>query len=370
MAKKDYYEILGVDKNADAKAIKNAYRKKAIQYHPDKFAGKSEKEQKKAEEKFKEIAEAYGVLSDEEKRRRYDQYGDENVDFDSGFGGFNGMNINDIFEHFRRSSGFGFDIFNDEANFKTTQEKKGRDIKLIVNVTLEEIYNRVSKVITYERYEPCKTCHGSGLGKNGRIDVCPTCHGRGSIVNTTRRGFTTFQQIAPCPTCNGTGKIVTNPCKSCNGSGLERRTVKKTIQIPVGCCDNSYMPLVGGGNYCERAEGNIGNLIIIFKVEKHADFDINTNSQYDLDTLVDVPVLDCITGGTQSFKGIDGKMHKFNISKGTTDGNVYLLKGCGLPTPNGRYGDLHIYVRQKMPTTISPDELKKIDELKKSKNFQ
>lgn len=369
MAKKDYYKILGVDKDADAKAIKAAYKKLALRFHPDRYAGKSEKEQKEAEEKFKEVAEAYGVLSDEEKRKRYDQFGDENIDFDSGFGGFNGMDVNDIFEHFRRRAGFGFDIFNDEANF-TTQERKGKDIKLRVNVTLEEIYNQSKKVITYERYEPCKVCHGSGLGKNGRVETCPTCHGSGQVVNVSRMGYATIQQVTVCPTCNGTGKNIVNPCKSCNGSGLERKTVKRTIQIPVGCCDNAYMPLIGGGNYCERAEGNIGNLIIIFKVERHKDFEINSNNKYDLDTLIDVPVLDCIIGKQQSIKTLDGKTYKFNIKQGTTDGNTYILRGKGLPTPNGSYGDLHIYIRQKMPTNISVDDIKKIEELRKSSNFQ
>lgn len=369
MAKKDYYKILGVDKNADEKTIKDAYRKLALRFHPDRYAGKSEAERKKAEDKFKEVAEAYGVLSDKEKRKRYDTYGDENADFDSGFEGFSGMNINDIFEHFRRSSGFGFDIFNDGANFKT-ETKKGRDIKLIVPVTLEEIYNRESKTITYERFEPCKTCHGSGLGKDGHISTCPTCGGRGSVVNMTRTGFATFQQVTVCPTCGGTGQTVINPCKSCKGTGLERKTVKRKIQIPIGCTDNAYMPLVGGGNYCERASGNIGNLIIIFKVQEHQNFDIDSNNKFDLVTLKDVPVLDCIVGSEQAVKGIDGKMHRFSINRGTTDGNTYILRGCGLPTPNGGYGDLHVYIRQKMPVNINSEEMNKINELRKSSNFR
>ena len=340
MAKKDYYKILGVKNDASIDEIKKAFKKLALKFHPDRYAGKSEKEKKEAEEKFKEIAEAYGVLSDKEKKEKYDKFGDENATFDSGFSGFSTMDFDNFFK------GFGFNPFNpfdDGANFKY-EKRKGKDIKLNLTVTLEEIYNHATKKFSYERNEPCSHCHGSGLGKNGRVETCPTCH--------------------------GTGEYIVNACSYCHGTGLERKTVTKNIQIPSGCCDGAYMPLVGGGNYCERADGDIGNLIIIFKIAKHKDFDIDPNNQYDLVTLIDVPVLDCIIGEKQSVKGIDGKMHKFDINKGTTDGNVYILKGLGMPKTNGTYGDLHIYIRQKMPRTISSDELNKIYELKKSSNFK
>lgn len=373
MAKKDYYKILGItDEEKKLRGedfdslLKKKWKKLALKFHPDRYAGKSEEEKKQAEEKFKEIAEAYGVLSDKEKKERYDKFGDENATFDSGFSGFSTMDFDNFFK------GFGFNPFNpfdDGANFKY-EKRKGKDIKLNLTVTLEEIYNHATKKFSYERNEPCSHCHGSGLGKNGRVETCPTCQGKGYIIKTSRTGFAVMQQTTTCPTCHGTGEYIVNACSYCHGTGLERKTVTKNIQIPSGCCDGAYMPLVGGGNYCERADGDIGNLIIIFKIAKHKDFDIDPNNQYDLVTLIDVPVLDCIIGEKQSVKGIDGKMHKFDINKGTTDGNVYILKGLGMPKTNGTYGDLHIYIRQKMPRTISSDELNKIYELKKSSNFK
>lgn len=274
------------------------------------------------------------------------------------------------FDNFFKGFGFNpFNPFDDGANFKY-EKRKGKDIKLNLTVTLEEIYNHATKKFSYERNEPCSHCHGSGLGKNGRVETCPTCQGKGYIIKTSRTGFAVIQQTTTCPTCHGTGEHIVNACSYCHGTGLERKTVTKNIQIPSGCCDGAYMPLIGGGNYCERADGDIGNLIIIFKIAKHKDFDIDPNNQYDLVTLIDVPVLDCIIGEKQSVKGIDGKMHKFDINKRTTDGNVYVLKGLGLPRTNGTYGDLHVYIRQKMPTTITSDELKKINELRKSSNFK
>lgn len=363
MAKKDYYKILGVNKDADEKTIKTAFRKMAVKFHPDKYAGKSEKEKKEAEDKFKEIAEAYNVLSDKEKKERYDKFGDENATFDSGFSGFGSMNFDNFF------SGFGFNPFNEGANFKY-EKHKGKNIKLKLTVTLEEIYNHAIKQFTYERSEPCSHCHGSGLGQNGRVETCPTCHGKGYTITASRTGFAILQQMTTCPTCHGTGTHIVNPCSHCHGSGLERKSITKSIQLPTGCCDNSYINLTGCGNYYERAEGDIGDLTIIFNVAKHKDFDIDSNNPYDLITLIDIPVFDCIIGEKQEVKGLDGKMHTFNINKGTTDGNVYTIKGLGLPKTNSRYGDLHVYVKQKMPTTISSDELKKINDLRKLPNFK
>lgn len=367
MAKKDYYKILGVDKNVTDNELKKVFRKLALKYHPDKYTGKSEKEKKEAEDKFKEIAEAYNVLSDKDKRKKYDQFGDENADFDSNFSHFGGMNINDIFRHFARQA--GFDPFNDEANFKY-EKRRGKDINLHITVTLEEIYNQSLKKFTYDRYEPCKDCHGSGLGKNGSVSTCSTCHGNGYVTQTTRNSFATMMQTIVCPTCHGTGEQIVNPCSTCHGSGLVRKSVTKTINIPMGCFDGAIMPMVGGGNYCERANGDIGNLNIIFSIEKHKDFDIDPKNRYDLITLIDVPVLDCIIGKPQQVKGIDGKMHTLLINKGTTDGNMYTIKGCGMPQTVGVYGDLHVYVRQKMPLNISDEEMKLINNLMKSKNFK
>ena len=251
---------------------------------------------------------------------------------------------------------------------KTTIDKKYTFLlKIGFSLNEAKIYLALLEKYPLNGYEVSKY---SGVARSLVYDCLDRLVSKGYVIKTSRTGFAVMQQTTTCPTCHGTGEHIVNACSYCHGTGLERKTVTKNIQIPSGCCDGSYMPLVGGGNYCERADGDVGNLIIIFKIAKHKDFDIDPNNRYDLVTLIDVPVLDCIIGGKQSLKGLDGKIHEFDINKGTTDGNVYILKGLGLPKSNGTYGNLHVYIRQKMPKTISFDELNKIYELKKSSNFK
>lgn len=366
MAKKDYYSVLGVDRNASENDIKRAFKKLALKWHPDRFPDEGEK--KKAEEKFKEISEAYGVLSDADKRKRYDTYGDANFE---GFSGFNGtMNADEIFQEFARQAGFGFGPFGFSHGGRAHEVKKGQNIRLNLTITLEEIYGQKSKQFTYERYEPCEHCNGSGLGKNGKIRTCPTCNGTGHVTTRQTFGYNTVMQTVTCPDCGGSGTKIENPCPYCNGSGLVRTKVTKEIRIPKGVFDKAMIDVPGGGNYYQRGEGEIGDLTIIFNIAKHDRFDVDPNSRYDLITLIDVPVIDCILGEKQTVIGIDNREHTVELKAGTTDGNMYVLKGLGLPTQNGSYGNLHVYVRQKMPQRLSNDEIEKLKELKKSKNFK
>lgn len=368
MAKKDYYDILGVDRNASENDIKKAFKKLALKWHPDKFPDEAEK--KKAEEKFKEIAEAYEILSNAEKRKKYDTYGDAN--FEGSFSGFGNMSADEIFRHFTQQAGFGFSPFGFGGTSARYNEpkKKGQSIRLNLRVTLEEIYRQEIKRFSYERYEPCKHCHGSGLGKNGKVATCPTCNGTGHVTTTHSFGYSTVMQTVTCPDCGGSGITMENPCPHCHGSGLARTKVNKELKIPKGVCDKAMMEIEGGGNYCERGDGENGDLTIIFNIEKHSRFNIDPDNRYNLVAVIDVPVVDCILGEKQVVLGIDNREHAVEIKPGTTDGSMYILKGLGLPLQNGSYGDLHVYVRQKMPQRLSNDEISKLKELKKCKNFK
>lgn len=364
MARKEYYEILGVDKNVTDEELKKVWKKLAVKYHPDKYADKSEEERKEAEEKFKEIAEAYDVLSDKEKRRRYDM-GDMNINF----GDFGNMAYDDIIQNFMRMG--GFDPF--EAGFgrrRYQQVKKGTDVNLKMKISLEDIYNQKEKEIKYTGYKVCSKCNGKGYDEDGRIDVCPKCNGTGSITNVRRNGYTVFQQIMPCPECGGTGKTVVNPCKHCNGTGLEKSEISKKITIPAGCFHGATYQIPQQGNPCERNEGINGDLNIIFDVEKNQSFEIDPNDVFNIISVLEVPILDCIVGEKENIKCIDGKTRAFNVGKGTLNGKTYRLKGCGMPNGNGGHGDMIVYIKQKMPSNISNDELDKINELRKSKNFK
>lgn len=365
MAKKDYYEILGVDKNVTDDELKKVWKKLAVKYHPDKYADKSEEERKEAEEKFKEIAEAYDVLSDKEKRRKYDM-GDMNMEF----GGFGDMAYDDIIRNFMRMNDFD-PFLNTRFGGRNYQKvKKGSDINLKMTITLDDIYNQREKEIKCTGCQVCSHCNGTGFGENGRIDVCPRCNGTGSITNVKRNGYTVFQQITQCPDCNGTGIKVVNPCSHCHGTGLEKTKLTKKIKIPAGCFDFATYQLPNQGNPSERKDGINGDLNIVFVIDKNSPYLLDPNNVYNIITELEVPVLDCIVGEKESIKCIDGKTRVFSIEKGTTNGKTYRLKGCGMPDGNGGYGDMIVYIKQKMPTKISNDELKKINELRESKNFK
>ena len=366
MAKRDYYEILGVNKNATDDEIRKAYRKIALKNHPDRNPGNKE-----AEERFKEAVEAYDVLSDKEKRQQYDMFGTVDGSFTSSNGP--GPDINEFIKHFMKHGGFGsmFDDDDDgfDSGFRHTTISRGTDTKVRVSLTLEETYNRGKKTIKYNRLKPCSECHGKGSKNGGSVGMCPHCHGSGYIMRrqTCACGFS--QQSAPCPYCHGSGKMISNPCSKCRGTGLELQEETLTIDIPAGVTDGAVVTIPRKGNYCERLEGQEGDLILYFKVIEHSKFKIIPNSPYDLAYIDETPVLDCITGCEKTIKHIDGKTYKYTFRQGIEDGSVINLAGKGLAKGNGLYGDLKIVVKYKMPTIISTDERKLIDKLRKTKNF-
>ena len=371
MANKDYYGILGVDKNATEEEIKKKYKKLAIQYHPDKQQGKSDEEKKAAEEKFKEINEAYSILSDKNKRQQYDTFG--TVDGD--MGGMSGDDaMAEFMKHFQNMGGFGgfgsmFD--NDFYGGRSQRIVKGTDIRVNVNLTMEELYNNVEKEITYRRKVRCSTCNGTGSA-DGTTSQCPYCGGTGYITTTQRHGFAIMQQTTVCPHCNGQGKVLKNLCKDCGGSGLKIKEEKHKFKVPLGATDGAYTIVYGKGNAAPQGGENSvdGDMTLVFVVKPHSQYSINRQNPYDIDYYKELPVIDCIMGCKVKFKHLDGKEYTINIKPGVTDGFVVKVRDKGLMDSNGRRGYLNVIIRQKMPKALSDNEKKLLNELKKSKNFR
>lgn len=364
MANKDYYVILGVERNATDDELKKAYRKLTLKYHPDRQGGKSEEEKKEAEAKFKEVVEAYDVLSDKEKRQQYDTFGT----VDGNFGG--GADMGDIISKFMRHAGGFGSVFDDDFGGSPYGRRvvRGGDKKVRVTLTLDEVYNRGKKTIKYDRYKPCPDCDGKG-SKNGKVGQCPYCHGSGFITQRQQFAYGFSQTSSPCPHCHGSGTVVSDPCGKCGGTGLVLSEEKFTFDIPLGVTDNVAMRVPRMGHYCERLEGPEGDLTIIFRVVEDEKFKIIPDSPYDLAYIDEVPVLDCITGCDRTIKHIDGKTYKYTLRQGIENGSIISLRGKGLANGNGVFGDLRVIVKYKMPSEISPEDKKLIEKLKKSKNF-
>lgn len=363
MEKKDYYKILGVDKNIKNDDLKKAYKKLAVKYHPDKYANKSEKEKKEAEEKFKEIAEAYSVLSDSKKRQQYDMFG--TVDGNGfGTGGF------DPFEMFRNMGGFTDNDFNPFSGFRKQKKvNKGTDIRFTTKITLEELYNNSEHTIKYKRYKPCKTCSGKGT-KDGKIETCPYCHGTGMITETYRSGYITQFSQSPCQHCHGTGTTISNPCSDCHGTGLILNEESLKFNVPIGCTNNSYTVIEGAGNYPKNGEGINGNLQLIFNVQPHPVYSVDENNPFDLITTIEIPIMDCITGCSTSIKDLNNEDIKIDIKPFTINNSEITINNKGLKTPYGRRGNIVVYIKQKMPKNLTNEEIKLINKLKKSTNFK
>lgn len=370
MEQKDYYKILNLtdsDKRLQGKdfekVLKSNYRKLTLKYHPDRNNDKSEEEKKIAEEKFKDCVEAYEVLSDPQKRQQYDVYGivgDSN--FDGGF-----QNMSDAMREFiRHAHGFDFDMFSRNQH----KVHKGGNIKVRVKLTLDEIFNGGKKTITYERDKECKDCKGTGLGENGRIDKCTQCKGSGYVVRTIQNGYSIIQQQMQCPYCNGSGEVIINECKKCKGSGNIRQKETIEIDIPNGVTKDSYATMQGYGNNSVRSQGINGDLYILFDVLEHEDFEISPDNVYNLISLQEIPILDCITGCDAYIKCLDGKSYKYTISPNTEQGSILRLKGKGLKKRDGSYGDLNIIIKHKFPQILTSEELEKVNELKKLNAFK
>ena len=352
---KDYYNILGINKDATDREIKKAYRQKSLQYHPDKNPGNKE-----AEEKFKEVAEAYRVLSDKDLRQRYDTYG--TIDDVEGVN----MNPDDIFAQFmkmHRGFGFGFDDEPQERVFK------GRDKVLKVNVTLKEVYNNATKDITYTVNRKCTKCNGSG-SKSGKVENCPHCNGTGQIHNRQQFGHMITDNITSCPYCNGLGKVVKDKCPYCNGSGVveSKDTLKITVPNIYDVIQQSFIHK-GGGHACENGLGINGDLRFTFNLVNDNEYEIDTNNVLNIVKKVKVPLIDCLLGTSLSVSHLDGKTYNITLSECTPNGKTYRLQGKGFKV--GRYvGDLYIKIEQIMPNTLSEADKKILNKLKKSKTFK
>ncbi len=373
MEERDYYEILGVDKKATAEEIKKAYRKKAIQYHPDRNQG-----DKEAEEKFKEAAEAYGVLSDPEKRQRYDQFGRAGVSGAAGnggpFGGFGGgMSMDDIFSMFgdifggHTGFGGGFGGFSSSYGGGTNVRKlRGADLRVRARLSLQEIATGVEKKFKLKKYVPCPHCHGSGAEGNAGTDTCPNCKGTGTVIKSQQTILGTMQTRSTCPTCGGEGRIIKNKCKECAGEGIVYGEEVVTVKIPAGVAEGMQLVMNGKGN-AGKHNGIAGDLLIVIEEEKDNQL-LRDGNDLVYNLLLDFPT--AALGGKVEIPTIDGKA-KVNIDPGTQPGKVLRLRGKGLPDVNGYgKGDEIVNVSIYVPETLSREEKKALEQMQNSDNFK
>ena len=364
MSKRDYYEVLEVAKTATVEEIKKAYRKKAIQYHPDKNPG-----DKEAEEKFKEAAEAYEVLSDPDKRSRYDQFGHQGVNggFGGGFGG-GGMSMEDIFSHFGDIFGGsfgGFGGFSSGGNRSRRRTNRGSDLRVKVKLTLKEIATGVEKKIKVKKYVSCKACNGTGAEKGTSYTTCSTCNGSGVVTRVQQTILGAMQSTTTCPTCGGEGRIITKKCPECNGEGVRLEEEVITLNIPAGVADGMQLSMSGKGN-AARHGGVNGDLLILVEEEPHPEL---LRDENDLIYNLLLNFSTAALGGTVEVPTIDGKA-KVKIDAGTQPGKVLRLRGKGLPSVN-RYGvgDLLVNVSVYVPESLNTEEKRAIEKLGSSKNF-
>jgi len=370
--KRDYYEVLGVSKTATDDELKKAYRKLALKYHPDRNPG-----DKEAEEKFKEAAEAYQVLSDKDKRARYDQFGMAGVDGQSFAGGSGaGMNMDDIFSMFGDifggrggfSSGSfgGFGGFSSRSSRGGRRVNKGSSLRIKVKISLEDIAKGVEKKIKVNKYVPCNTCHGSGAKAGSEKITCTQCGGRGYVTTIQRTILGQMQTQSVCPTCNGEGSIIKDKCPDCNGDGIVRSEEVITFKIPAGVSDGMQLSFEGLGNAGAR-NGVNGDLIVGIEELSHSDF------ERDGDNICHqtyITVSEAIMGTTIEVPTLGGKV-KFKIEQGMPSGKVYRLRGKGLPDMNGYgKGDELVRVDVWIPKTFNKDEKKILEQLEKSENFK
>ena len=368
--KRDYYEVLGVEKNASAEDIKKAYRKKAIQYHPDKNPG-----DKEAEEKFKEAAEAYEVLSDPQKRQRYDQFGHAGM---GGMGGFSGggMSMEDIFTHFGDIfQGAGFDLGDIGEMFmggggrsRGPRVRRGSDMRVKVRLTLEDIATGCEKKIKVRKLVQCKDCNGTGSA-DGRTETCPTCKGSGRTVRQQRGIFGMMQVQSECETCGGEGTVIKNKCPKCGGQGVVRDEEIISITIPAGVMAGMQLTVPGKGNAAPHGGVN-GDLLVLIEEEEHKDF-VRQDSDLIYNLLLDMPT--AVLGGQVQIPTLTGDV-KITITPGTQPGKVLRMRGKGLPRidqygRNYGVGDLLINVGVYIPEHLSKDEKKLVEQLQNSPNI-
>ena len=368
MAKRDYYEVLGVEKSASADEIKKAYRKAAIKYHPDKNPG-----DKEAEEKFKEAAEAYDVLSDEQKRARYDQFGHAGMEGGAGGyggGGFSGgFSMEDIFRNFGDifggHFGGGFGGFGGGSS-RGRSVNRGSDLRVKVKLSLKEIAEGCTKKIKIAKQVACDQCGGSGAKDSHSHSTCPNCNGAGYTIETVNSFFGRAQTQRVCPTCGGEGKVITSPCSKCRGEGVVRGEEVVEIRIPAGVAEGMQLSVSGKGNAARRGGIN-GDLLVVIEEEKNPEL---VRDGDDLLHNLKIPVTTAILGGEAEVPTIDSKA-RIKIAPGTQAGKVLRLKGKGLPELNGYgRGDILAVVDIIIPMKLTSEEKKLLEKLSAQPNFK
>jgi molecular chaperone DnaJ len=349
MAKRDCYEVLGVERTAEPEEVKKAYRKLALKYHPDKNPG-----DKASEEQFKELGEAYEIVSDPEKRALYDAHG--HAAFDRRAGGYGAGGFHDPFEIFREVFGGG-GIFEDlfgGGRSDPSQPQRGNDLRYDMEISFEEAAYGCEKEITVNKPAPCETCQGTGAEAGSRIRTCPSCGGRGQVVNS--RGIFSIAQT--CPNCQGAGRVLEKPCKACRGEGRRERSSKIKLRIPAGVDTGSRLRSAGNGEAGFRG-GPAGDLYVVLHVQAHAFFQRDGD-----DLLCEVPVsfTQAALGAEIEVPALDGGA-SIKIPPGTQPGTMFRLKSKGIKNVQGHgRGDLHIRINVEVPTHLSPDQRAKLQE--------
>ena len=374
--KRDYYEVLGLGKNATDAEIKSAYRKLAKKYHPDLNPG-----DKTAEEKFKEVNEAHDVLSDPEKRKRYDQFGFAGVDPNygagqsggaSGFGGFGGaggVDLGDIFGDIFGGGFGGFGGFGGSARANPNAPRKGHDIQASVILTFEEAAHGCSKKITLNRQQTCPDCHGTGCEAGSSPETCTQCGGRGYVVTQQRTPFGVMQSQQPCPHCGGRGTIIKNPCKTCHGTGKTAARKTLEVKIPAGIDDDQNMALRGQGDAGSNG-GPAGDVIVHVTVKRDAVFE---RDGYDVYVRVPITYSQAVLGAEIEVPTVDGKVAQ-KIPEGTQSGTKFRLRGQGIQYLNGRgRGDQYVIVEVEIPKKLNRTQreaLKAFEDSLRDENYE
>ncbi|MBO7572665.1 MAG: molecular chaperone DnaJ [Bacteroidales bacterium] len=367
MEKRDYYEVLEVAKNATPEEIKKAYRKKAIQYHPDKNPG-----DKEAEEKFKEAAEAYEVLSNPDKRARYDQFGHAGMGGASGFGGAGGFSMEDIFSRFgdvfEGAFGGGFSSFFGGGGSRGGGRRavnRGTNLRVTVKLTLEEIANGTTKKIKVKKYVPCSACHGTGEKDGNSNSTCPTCNGRGVQTRVMHTMLGQMQTSTTCSTCGGSGKVIKDKCTSCYGEGIVSGEETIELKIPAGVYEGMQLSMEGKGN-AARHGGINGDLLIAIQEIEHPEL---KREGIDLVYNLYIGIPDAILGCSAEIPTIGSKV-KIKLEPGTQSGKTLRLKGKGLPDINGYgHGDLLVRINVFIPNDVSKEDKKLLEQMRESESF-
>jgi molecular chaperone DnaJ len=351
-AKRDYYEVLGVSRSASPEEIKKAYRKLAVQFHPDKNPGDHS-----AEEKFKEATEAYEILKDQQKRRQYDQMG--HAAFSQGPGptqhGFGGFDLSDALRAFMRDfGGFGDidDLFGASGRGRSHRRQRGQDLQVRLPLTLEEIATGVEKKIKLNKLKSCDTCHGTGQAQGARQETCPACGGAGEVRQVSRSILGQFVNVTTCPQCHGEGEIITRPCPTCEGEGRVRGTTTLTVKVPAGVASGNYIPIHGAGNAAPRG-GEPGDVLVVIEEKEH---DLFVRHREHLVYEMPLSVAQAALGDQVTVPTLEGTA-QLHIPAGTQSEKIFKLSGRGLPRLNSRgRGDLLVKVTVWIPGRLSAEQ--------------